>query len=114
MAMNHTYKKVRGATLIESLTALTLVSVVMGSAFTLYEKTVSSEKQLLRTRAKCLQMAAENMLTHAETIGELSNDLITVNVEEENYSAHVKRITCTYATKQGKIIMKKNYLRYQP
>jgi len=113
MAVSGRYK-IRGATLIESLTALAIVCTVMGAAFTLYEKTASKQQQLMKTRARLVQAEIEQYLKNGQVIPDLSNDFITVNVETENYrqQSDVQHYTVTFSTKQGKMIMEKNYLKY--
>jgi len=109
-------KNLKGATLIESLTALAIVTTVMGAAFTLYEKTMSNQQQVMKTKAKLLQVNAENQLYQGSTFTDLSDDAVKVEIEEENYKQQpdVKWIKINFSTKNGKKIMQKNYLEYIP
>jgi Tfp pilus assembly protein PilE len=109
-------KRVKGATLIESLTALAIVTTVMGAAFTLYEKTVSTQQQVMKTKAKLLQVNAEHQLYQTGRITDLSDEAIKVDITEEPYQQQtdMKQVNITFSTRNGKLIMQKNYLRYIP
>jgi hypothetical protein len=103
--------QLRGSTLIESLTALAIVTTVMGAAFTLYNQTIANQAQVLKTRAAYIQNQFEQNPFSEE---DLSNDFLTVTTQIENYQniPDVKHITLTIANKQGKKIFEKQYLKY--
>lgn len=105
-------KYIKGATLIESLTALAIVTTVMGAAFTLYDKTVSRQQMVMKTRAKCIQTEFESVLFSGNTPADMSNDMVNVEVTTGPYQNDPETIhyNLLIQDKQGKIIMEKNYL----
>lgn len=105
--------RLKGATLIESLTALAIITAVMGAVFSLYTKTIGNQKQTLKTRAKLIQNEFEqNLLSETD----LPNEFLTVNTEIENYNNlnEIKLITLIINDKSGKPVLEKKYLKYVP
>lgn len=109
-------KKLNGSTLIESLTALAIVTAVMGSAFTIYNQTVSKQSNVMKLRAKFVQSSFEQQLLNGKISEDLSDEYTTVETEETNYKnlSDIKQYTLTIKNKQGKIMIKKNYLKHSP
>ncbi|HYG52485.1 MAG TPA: hypothetical protein VD905_16350 [Flavobacteriales bacterium] len=103
-------KTMRGATLIESLTALAIVTAVMGAAFTLYNQTIARQAQVLKTRAVFIQNQFEQNQLNEE---DLSNEFLTITTEATNYNNmdDIKHITLTISNKQGKKITERHYLK---
>jgi hypothetical protein len=103
--------KIKGATLIESITALLIITSVMGAAFTLYTKTSGSQKQVLKTRAKMIQHAFENNIL---TNDDFTNEFLNVITARENYKGlnEIKQVTLTMNDRSGKKILEKKYLKY--
>ncbi len=109
-------EKIKGSTLIESLTALAIVTAVMGSAFTVYNQTVSKQSHVMKVRAKFIQTAFEQNVLTEKISEDLSDEFTTVETEEIDYKnlSDVKQYTLIIKNKAGKQLLKKNYLKYTP
>lgn len=108
--------KFKGSTLIESLTALAIITAVMGSAFTVYNQTVSKQSNVMKVRAKFEQLVFEQNMLTGKNSNDLSNEFMNIETEELNYKnmSDVKQFVLTIKNKQGKLLLRKNYLKYKP
>lgn len=113
---NKTTRLVKGATLLESLTALAIVTSVMGAAFTLYTQTISSQPHALRTKAMLIQNQFEQSLKNPAVEVEQNDPglLIETTHEPVRHSTQLYEHHLVIKTKKGKIILQKKYFTYQP
>ena len=109
-------KRLCGATLVEALTALTIITTVMGAAFTVYTQTVSNQRPVLKARARLMQNAFEQQILQNSMGDDLSDEYITAEVQTSAYKgmAGIKHIVLRLTDKTGKLLSEKNYLRYKP
>lgn len=109
-------QKIKGATLLESLTALAIVTSVFIAAFTVYNQTVIHQSMVAKTRALVKQTEVERLFPLQNDNLDLTSDFFHIDVQHEPYkqSNDLKHYTLTISSKDGKIVKEKHYIRYCP
>lgn len=77
-------KKIRGSSLVEAIAAMAIISVVLGTGFTLYAKVVQSQKSVLKVRGSVETINSFISVIRPETQMEnQASDYYSVQVNEQ-------------------------------
>lgn len=107
---------IKGATLIESLTAMTIIIAVFTIAFSLFNQTITHQNLTNKTKALLKQFEFEQTINKTDEISTIDDPTLQITIDELPYKQNkdIKHYTLHITDKVGKRIREIDYLLYMP
>jgi len=106
MALTIFNSKLKGSTLLEALTALAIISTLVGASFSIYNQTISSHHSALSTKALLMKNTIEFETLNKDFISKEIN----VVVEPYGHSNELLLKRVEFLHQNGKVLYHYNYL----
>ncbi|MFI5204275.1 MAG: type II secretion system protein J [Flavobacteriales bacterium] len=101
-------RKIKGSTLIESIAAMAIISIVMGIGFTLYANVVQSQKAVLKARSSVEMNNLDAQISYGLVLEEIQTgtDFYSTSIESGEYLKinGLNHHAVTFLDKSGKKI----------